>query len=150
MKIFNARLKKSAIKSSCISLPDREFRWHWLGSVLVLVFISPVTAYAGDVEVTESGKSARITTANPELQDMIALHDQYISGQLAGSDTEVNTQIVPAAPDNQPIRFGTSADGTEGKNYLLPAEEIVGFNFLLNRINTTILTNRCMAPPYNR
>ncbi|BBP00835.1 hypothetical protein SFSGTM_15430 [Sulfuriferula nivalis] len=91
-----------------------------------------MTAYAGDLETVESGKSGHFTTPNPELQYMLALHDQYTSEQPYSSTTAVAAQTATVAPDSQPIRFGTGADG---KNYLLPAEEIVGFNILLNRFN---------------
>jgi hypothetical protein len=97
----------------------------------VLAFITPVTAYAMDVETVESGKSGHFTALNPELQYMLALHEQYTSEQPYIS----TTMVAATTPDSQPIRFGNSSDGQNGKNYLLPAEEIIGFNFLLNRIN---------------
>ena len=74
-------------------------------------------------------------TPNPELQSMLALHAPYLLAHNSASTTDASAQAATAVADtpaSQPIRFGESADG---KDYLLPAEEIVGFNFLLNRFN---------------
>jgi len=115
------------------SLPGSGFRMQCLGSALVFALITPGVGYAWDVE---ANKSERITaTPNPELQSMLSLHTPYVLAHNFVNATDASPQAATAVADthaSQPIRFGESADG---KDYLLPAEEIVGFNFLLNRFN---------------
>jgi hypothetical protein len=124
MKTLCASLKKPVIKSRNTLLSGCIFRRYWL----ILAFITPVTVYAGDTEAKAPETSERVTMPNLQLQEMIAWHYQSTSGQMPESTTPL--AIACATPDEQPIRF--SADD---KHYLLPVEEIAGFNFLLNRFN---------------
>ncbi len=100
-------------------------------AVLALALIIPRVGLAVESEVNKD--EIVTSTLHLGLPQPIDRHDQYFLAQNPTGTTETppkpSSKETPAKP-RKPLRY-VETEG--GKSYLLPAEEIVGFEILLNR-----------------
>lgn len=130
MKTLRAILMALAGKALGSALPGRKFSRLCLWFSLALALITPGAGFA---EESEANKS-EFVPYSPMLGLQLPL-DRHVQYFLAQNSASTAPQAASAEPDTntrKPDRFG---EPEAGKSYLLPAEEIVGFNILLNRFN---------------
>jgi hypothetical protein len=109
------------------------FRMLFIGSVFVCALITPGSGHAGEAEANNNERVP--DTFNPGLQLAPDRFNQTLLAQNPANTTDTSPQAAATLPDThsgQSDRFGKPE---AGKRYLIPAEEIIGFNFLLNRFN---------------
>ncbi len=103
------------------------------GSVFACALVTPGSGHAGEAEAINSERVP--ATFDSGLRPAPDRFNQTLLAQNPASTTDTSPQAAATLPDThsgQPDRFGKPE---ASKSYLIPAEEIVGFNFLLNRYN---------------
>ncbi len=133
MKTLRTNSKTSSIKTLGRDgyLDGIAFRMLLIGFACALV--TPGLGHAGEAA---TNNSERVTaTYSAGLQQPPGDFNQTLLAQNSASTTDTSPQPASTKPDThtrQPDLFGKPE---AGKSYLIPAEEIIGFNFLLNRYN---------------
>lgn len=124
-----------------------EFRWVFLGTVLALALITPGTGFAGEFEMNKGEfvpDTLYLGLPLPFYGD-----DRIFLAQNPAGAAEIPPQPssteTPAKP-RKPLRF---EETESGKSYLLPVWEIVGFNFLLNRLNYYTIDKQVYGTTYS-
>lgn len=134
------KMLRTTHKTSASKPPGRDgfldgiaFKMLFIGSAFACSLMTPSLGHAGEAEANESELVP--ASFNFGMQQALGHYTQYRLAQYPAHTTDTVLQITPTEQDTHtrpPDRFRET--GT-GKNYLIPAAEIIGFNFLLNRFN---------------
>lgn len=115
------------------SLHDREIGMLIFEATLVVALIAPGDGLAKEVEPNQSA------AAKADVAPTISLpSDQfspYLLAQYPTGATYTVPHDAPTSPNLSNKRSSRYGEAGTGKDYLIPAEEIVGFNVMLNRFN---------------
>src|SRR3569833_3413385 len=109
------------------------FRMLFMGSVFACALASPGPAPAAEAE---AGTPERMLVPfNPGWQLTPDRFDPSLLAQDIASATDVTSPAASTPTDTHVAQLEGSVKREARPNYALPAVEIIGFNFLLNRFN---------------
>lgn len=109
------------------------FRMLFMGSVFACALASPGSAPAAEAEANTPGRV--LVPFNPGWQLTPDRFDPYLLAQDIASAADVTSPAAPTPTDTSVAQLEGSVKREARPNYVLPAVEIIGFNFLLNRFN---------------
>ncbi len=114
-------------------LYGRKFALRLLRSVTIFSLSVPCYVQA-EQAATIKGEAVEAELA-PELQQPRDQSSPYLLAQNPSEPTLIFPKTASKPPNTNATRLNQSGDIEMNKDYLIPAEEIVGFNTLLNRYN---------------
>jgi len=109
------------------------FRMLFMGSVFACALASPGPAPAAEAEADTPERV--LVPFNPGWQLTPDRFDPYLLAQDIASATDVTSPAASTPTDTPVAQLEGSVKREARPNYALPAVEIIGFNFLLNRFN---------------
>lgn len=149
MNTLRAILKSlaGAVLNGDFFSPASELGMVFLGSALALGLITPGVGLAEESALEMDGYVPAMNNVGSPLP--IDRTDRYLLAQNPAGVTHTLPKADSTSPDGntrKPDRFG---EMQAGKSYLLPAEEIVGFNLLLNRFNYYFIDKQVYGTTFN-
>ena len=115
------------------SMHGMAFRMLLIGSAFACTLAIPGSAPAAE---TAANTSERVLARfNPGWQVTPDRFDPLLLAQNLTSATDASSRVASTPPDTPVAQPERSVKREARPSYLIPAEEIIGFNFLLNRFN---------------